>query len=174
MVSSCLSFFLCIGTDTELTLQLPSAPMNVSIDGCRTWQYPQPYTDTVLDLSTQKALSRPSSSLPTSVSVWLKTQPFLKRYIKLTPNPDRRRSTHSPDHLPTRYSAINGTTQRRDISRRAIEAVSTRWIKARIWSRGVADTLSSIDDTDSRLGFMRLSARSRALFGDQPVLKTTQ
>ena len=58
--------------------------MNVSIASCHTWQYPQPYTDTILDLSTEKALSRPSSSLPTSVSVWLKTQPYLKRYLKLT------------------------------------------------------------------------------------------
>ena len=58
--------------------------MNVSHDRRPVWRNAQPYTDTILDLSTQKALSRPSSSLPTSVSVWLKTQPYLNRYTKLT------------------------------------------------------------------------------------------
>jgi hypothetical protein len=46
-----------------LTGQLHLARMNVSIDG--PLDVP---TNTYTDLSTQKALSRPSSSLPTSVS----------------------------------------------------------------------------------------------------------
>jgi hypothetical protein len=50
-----------------LTEQLPLARMNVSIDGLL--DVP---TNTYTDLSTQKALSRPSSSLPTSVSEMMK------------------------------------------------------------------------------------------------------
>lgn len=46
-----------------LTGQLPLARTNVSIDGVLRVQ-----TDIYADLSTQKALSRPSSSLPASVS----------------------------------------------------------------------------------------------------------
>jgi len=46
-----------------LTGQLPLARTNVSIDGVLCVR-----TDIYADLSTQKALSRPSSSLPASVS----------------------------------------------------------------------------------------------------------